>query len=308
VFIPKGVIKILIENQLIKLKVNATSLQHYRDLGYAVNVNQIIFVKAEDLTNTCKKEVKVICDYCNKEFGKKNDKLIRGRSILNKDACFDCFPLKQKEVVNKKYAVDCTLQLSEIKAKSQTTLKSNNGVDNIMKSNVGKNEFKQTMLKNYGCEYAQQSLEIQQKTRQSNMNNFGVEHPMYSKDIRQKVANTLFVNGVRVSKNQKKLADNLNGCINTNICGYFADIVFIKDRIILEYNGSGHDLSVQLGKISIDDFNNKEDIKLKSFVDNGWKCIIVENKHEKYINNNHIKEINNIINEINLNINTYKIS
>ena len=306
-FAPKGVLFILVENQLIKLRVNATSLQHYLDLGYFVKVNETISVKAEDLTITCKKEVNVICDYCGKLFFKNNDKLHRGRKIIKKDACFSCFPLKQKEVINEKYDVDSTFQLPEVKEKSQTTLKEKYGVNNCMKSEEVKDKFKRTMIKKYGVEYAQQSKEIRNKSKQTLINNFGVDHQMKCSDIRKKVANTLFVNGVRVSNNQFKLAKILDGSINTVICGYFADIVLENKKIIIEYNGSGHRLSVKLGKISKEEFKNKEINKIFKFNENGWKCLIIENKNEKYINKKHIVDIINIINNMHKNIITYNI-
>lgn len=79
------------------MRVNRTSLQHFLDKGYDVKVNQIIDVRAEDLTDTCKKKVKVVCDYCGTLIEKSYDKYIRGRKVIEKDACYNCFPLKQKK-------------------------------------------------------------------------------------------------------------------------------------------------------------------------------------------------------------------
>lgn len=282
---------ILIENQIIQLRVNKTSLQHFIDKGYSVKVNQTIGVNAEDLTRTCKKKVEVVCDYCGQVVEKSYDKYLKGREIVQKDACFDCFSIKQKEVTQYKYGVDCTLQLESVKKKSIKTLQNTYGVDNIMQSELGKDNFKNTMLERYGVEYAQQSEQIQQTTKMNNIKKFGVEHPMYLSDVRKKVANTLFVNGVRVSKGQKKLAEHLDGSINTNINGFFADIVLINEKVIVEYDGSGHNLSVQLNKISQEEFDNKENDRIKSLTDSGWKCLIVKDIKDKHFDKITIKNI-----------------
>lgn len=208
------------------------------------------------------------------------------------------FSIETKEVILKKYGVESTLQLDEIKNKSRRTLENKYGVDNIMKCEIGKEKFKDSMIKLYGVEYAQQSTIIQEKTKLNNIKKYGVKHPMYLSDIRKKIADTLFVNGVRVSKNQLLLSKNLGGSLNTNINGYYADIVLIDKKIIVEYNGSGHDLSVKLNKITKEEFNERENNRLNTFINNGWKCLIVENIKEKYINKTAINAIKDKINQL----------
>jgi len=309
---PKGVLFILVENQIIKLRVNATSLQHYLDLDYSVKVNEIIEVKAEDLNSGCKKDVNIICDYCNKKFTKKYYKYLKQRKIIKKDACFDCFPIKQKEVVQAKYNVDSTMQIKEIKNKSLNTIREKYGVDNVMQYKNIHNKFVNSMIEKHGVEYAQQSYKIREKTKNNNIVKFGVSCPMYNSDLKNKIkSGFLFVNGIRVSKNQFKIAEFLNGALNTNIGGKYADMVLLDNNIIVEYDGSGHDLSVKLGKVSKEIFEEKDKNRIHLFNQLGYKCLIVQNTKEKIIDDNILQNISQYINELKCKNNEllyYKIS
>lgn len=167
------------------------------------------------------------------------------------------------------------------------------------------NKFKKTMIDRYGCEYAQESEEIREKTKNTLMLNYGVEYPFYSEDIKTTISNSfVFVNGIRVSKGQVAIAKYFHGSLNTNILGYFADIVIIEKKIIIEYNGSGHDLSVKAGRISETDFLLKENKRIDDFIEDGWKCLIVENPNDKKMTKKRLNEIDIIINNFNDDIKT----
>lgn len=120
-------ISILKDNQIIKVRVNATTFDYYKNKGYDVKMNHSIEAKAEDLSHSSDKEIIVICDYCNKEFSKQYKNYLSSRKYVQKDACFDCFPLKQKDVIQYKYSVDSTLQLENLKRK----------VDKLVKLSMG---------------------------------------------------------------------------------------------------------------------------------------------------------------------------
>lgn len=261
-------------------------------------MNKAIFAKAEDLSNSSGIKVLVVCDYCGKEIEKTYQKYIKQREYIEKDACRDCFPLKEKDVCNIKYGKDCTLQTDENIIKTKNTLMEKYGVENCMQSPEVLNKFKNTMFNRYGYEFAQQSEVIRGKSKETLQKNFGVDVPIYNKDIKKKVNHFVYVNGIKVSNGQLKIAKLLNGSINTNINGYFADIVLIDDNIIIEYNGSGHRISVILNKISEKEFNEKEKIKIDTHMSTGWKCLIIENPNEKNLNKYRLNEISNLVNDI----------
>ena len=54
---------------------------------------------------------------------------------------------------------------------------------------------------------------------------------------------------------------------------YLIHIYDCKNKIDIDYDGRGHDLSVRLNKISKDEFINKEDERNKFMLNNGLKII-----------------------------------
>jgi very-short-patch-repair endonuclease/nucleoside diphosphate kinase len=277
--------------QKIKIKIISCVLGHYKKLGYDVQVNKMFEIKAEDLSKYSDVEVIVICDYCGKEFSKKNKKYISQRGIVKKDACFDCFSLKQKEVCNIKYSVDSTMQLEDIKLKSKKTIRNNYNVDNAMQCEEIKNKLKKTMLLKYNCEHAQQNPNIQRRTKNTLLKKYGVENPQKQYNYKYH-----FVNGIKVSKAQIKINNYLNGKLNVYLGGYYPDITLEKDNIIIEYNGSGHNLAVKIGKISQEEFDNKDKKRLNFFISQGWKCLIIENSLDKIISIDYLQSIADLIN------------
>lgn len=58
----------LIPNQFFDIKIIKTNIEHYRSLGYNVQLKDIITVPTEHLTKGSHQEVQVECDYCGKKF------------------------------------------------------------------------------------------------------------------------------------------------------------------------------------------------------------------------------------------------
>lgn len=288
------------ENQKIKLKINKSTLKHYSEKGYSFKSGETVEVDAKDLTDGSGMKVVVICDYCGEEFEKTFNKYKSQRKVVEKDACFKCFPLKQKEVVQKKYSKDCTLQVEEYREKAQRSVLQRYGVDNVMKNREVKKKVFDTMEKRHGYRYAQQSPEIREKTKKTLNQRYGVEHISQSSEGKRLYKKSLtHVNGVRVSKGQATLAKELGGALNIFIEGYYADIVLEDKGIIIEYDGSGHNLSVIMGKKTQEEFDKKEKLREKVFREKGWKVFRVVNSKDKQIDKQHIVEILDSLNKTN---------
>lgn len=289
----------LVKNQIVKLKVNATSLEHYRQNGYNVKVNQQIEVRVEDLTDSCTKKVKVICDYCGDQCEKTYQKYIRGRKFVEKDACQKCFPLKQKDVIQYKYGVDSITELPEFKEKSKQTSLERYGVENPFQSEEVQEKFKKTMNDKYGVEYAQQSEVIREKTKERMIEKYGVDNPFYIDGIKNKIDGSFeFVNGVKVSNPQKVIAYNLKGSLNTNLLGFFVDIYLPNDKIVIEYNGSGHYLSAIHGRTTKENITSKDKQRINELNKEGYKCLVVENNKDKKLSKIRLSTINDYINKL----------
>lgn len=262
-------------------------------------MNKYCYVKAEDLTHSSNIKVSVRCDYCGDVIEKTYSKYIKQRDKIKKDACYKCFPIKQKEVCKITYGVESTFQLKHVKEKSLKTINEKYGVDNVMQSPEIQEAFRESMIANHGVEYAQQSHTIRDKTTQTLINKYGVDSVIKIKGMKSKCNNFEYVNSKKVSKAQRQISDYLGGHLNINIGGYFADILISEDGLIIEYDGSGHDLSVRLGSITEEEFNNREALKFNCFLNQCYKYLIIKNPTEKTINKNVLQQISKKISELN---------
>ncbi|WP_434417374.1 DUF7487 domain-containing protein [Tissierella praeacuta] len=254
-------------------------------------MNHSCEVKAEDLTKSSQMKVKVQCDYCGDIIEKTFAKYIKQRNVIAKDSCYKCFPIKQKEVCNAVYGVDSTFQLEDVQQKSLKSINDRYGVDNVMQYPDVQEKYKATMMERYGTEYAQQSSEIRNKTQQTLVKKYGVNSVIEMENMKIKCNNFEYVNSKKVSKSQKKISQHLNGHLNVNIGGYFADIWTPDSNLIIEYDGSGHDLSVKLGSVSQEDFDERENIKRDTFLNHGYNYLVIANPTGKSITKLRLKDI-----------------
>lgn len=135
---------------------------------------------------------------------------------------------------------------------------------------VAREHFKTTMNNKYGAENPSQVQEMLDKSiarmKETNLERYGYEVASKNTEIKQKIRKAFAERNqdgslIPASKNQLYLANLYKGQINFPIQYYFLDIYFPQDNIYCEYDGSGHDLSVTLGRISEKEFKQKEQIR-----------------------------------------------
>lgn len=85
------------------------------------------------------------------------------------------------------------------------------------------------------------------------------------------------VRGVKYSRGQQYISDLLDGKINVPVGKYYADIV-VGNSIVVEYDGSGHWLSVERGSYTLEAFNEKELEREKFFFEEGYKTLRIVSK------------------------------
>jgi hypothetical protein len=212
---------------------------------------------------------------------------------------------KSKETFMKKYGVEHNMQIKENKEKREKTYLQKYGYTSASKNEKVKEKIKQTNLEKYGVESPFQSNEIKQRIKETNLIKYGVTNPMQNKfvkkkaeetnierygtpnpsqnkEIREKMSKTLFENNTApCSIQQKYIHSLLGGTLNYQFSKLLLDIAFVDDKIYLEYDGGGHSLNVELGKITQEEFNKKENKRWHFLLDNGWREVRVISSKDK---------------------------
>lgn len=168
-------------------------------------------------------------------------------------------------------------------------------VNNVSQLNAVKRKKIETCTKNFGVSYPMQSDVVLAKSRKTMYNTYGVEHNLQREDIKNTVrkanANIRGKNGtVMSSKAQRYLCELLNGKLNYP-CGYYNLDILLDNNVYIEYNGSGHKLNVDMGQITIEEFNKKEMIRYYYVKNCGYKCIVIDNVSDKLPSDNTIRHL-----------------
>lgn len=131
-------------------------------------------------------------------------------------------------------------------------------------------------------------------TKDNNFLKYGVDNPMKVPEIQLRCEQAKqnknfenskpfscyrFVNGIPVSLAQDNLAKILDFEINFHYNQYYLDLV--KNDIVIEYDGRGHDMEVRMNKISEQTFIEKEKIKEQKILEN-FRLLRIVDKKDKF--------------------------
>lgn len=276
----------IVENQMIEIKCT-NLINYYVQKGYTYKKGVPLYVKAEDLSPGSTRKIKVICDYCGIEYAMKNDyyqkNIVNGE--IKKCACKKCQYFKTREHNLIKYGVEHTALLPEVREKYKRACLAKYGVQNANQAEEVKQKKIKKALEVYGVENVFQAKEIKEKIKSTNMKKYGTENPFSNEDIKKKHSKAIeYVNGRKISKEQKRIAEIFNGVLNYQIDNYNVDIL-LENNIIIECDGKGHDLHVVLGRVSQEEFDKKEKKRTKYLLDTGYKIIRLIHKRNTNIFN-----------------------
>ena len=255
-------IGIVVTKKLI-VKNNKANRRYYKD-AIIYESDESLTLDVSKMPSQSNKKIDVECDYCG--------------DIVPVSICD--FTRIMKNCQNEKYACKkCR------KHKTRETMLNKYGVENCSQLEAVKDKKKRTTLKNYGCEYPMQSEIVLKKSRESMKRIYGVEHNLHREDIIEKVSlansHQRFLNGTApYSKAQKHISELCGGILNYPV-GKFNLDTLVKNGIYLEYNGSGHNMNVKMGKITQAEFDRKEVLRYKLLKKMGYKEIIIDNYSDK---------------------------
>lgn len=197
-------------------------------------------------------------------------------------------PAQAKEVQNKikitnneRYGGDTPLCSKKVRDKAKITTMKHYGVENPAQAEEVQNKMKETCKERYGHEHALQCEKIKNKVKETCRKKYGCDCYTSSEDFKNKTRNTWSFNNHEgpCSRQQKYLANLINGKINIPVAGYWADIV--KENTIIEYDGSGHALNVIRKQCTQEEFDLKERIREEKICEKGYRMIRVISKKDK---------------------------
>lgn len=249
----------MILSNTVKLKPNRKNYNHYKSLGYIFNHNDIIEVKVEDLTKGSHAIIDCTCDYCGKEM--QIEYRIYKRSIdgiIKKFCCDNCRRIKTAESNMITYGVKSVSNLPDYNDKVKSTCVERYGVCNYTQTNEYKERYKNTVREKYGYDNVSQVPEIRKKKTES-----------------------FYKNGTAKSSTQQRYICNvLHGELNYPIGLYNTDIYIPKDQLVIEYNGSGHWLSIKYGDLTEEEFKKKEVMRYYSIKSKNINQIFIISRHD----------------------------
>lgn len=200
--------------------------------------------------------------FFNEEIQNKRKKTLIDRygtqhPLQNKE-CFEKF----KQTNLKKYGCEFHIQSKEIKEKSKQSYLNRYGVENPFMSDEIRNKIKNTNLEKYGVETLLSLPSFHEYSRRVDMERYGVYHHLQNPDILAKQKETFYKNAsCPTSKQQIYLNELYDGELNFPLKMYNLDIYLPNENLNIEFDGSGHRLSCELGSLTKEEFERKEIIR-----------------------------------------------
>ncbi len=103
---------------------------------------------------------------------------------------------------------------------------------------------------------------------------------------------TYYKNGTqKCSLQQKYIFDLIGGELNYPVGNASLDIAFPNEMVYIEYDGSGHNLSVKVGEKTEEQFAEKEKRRNYKLYRLGWKSIRIISRKDNFPTDNKIKEM-----------------
>lgn len=273
-------------DQYVTVHVNSKNKEYFKSKGYKCGKNgSKILVKVSDLKPYSRAKIKVQCDFCNKiyvvTYSDYNNTKYKEYICCSNGSCQ---AQKRKLICQIEHGVDNWSSLPEVRKKVEDTNIEKYGCKCTLQNEEVRKKQKETCLKKYGVEYAIGSDDVQKKIRKTLNDRYGVYTPTQSEEFLSKSIQSKYINGNQTSsKNQRFICDCLDGKLNYPFKRYFIDVAFPDKKIALEYNGSGHDLSVKMGHITKKEFDRNENFRRKQLFLDDWKILEIISKKDKRI-------------------------
>lgn len=314
----------LVLPQTVKAKWQGRAITHYISKGYKfTNRGDELEVNVEDLSKGSEIKVRCNCDYCGEssivmycnyvkqiaKFGnfscRKCSRAIRVKQTWQQKTDIQIKEIneKKKQTCRKKYGKDNPFQVEKFKAIAKQTCREKYGKDYFLQTEEGKEKRRQNFKEKYGKDNPSQLEEFKEKQRQTCREKYGKDSFTQVEIFKIKANRTKIkkygscFGGAWIygSSQQKHIFEIVGGKYNYPFHGFFVDIALLKNKIAIEYDGTGHTVPVKSKKMTQEEFTQKEQNKENKLFEEGWKIIrLVNEKTDKLPDD---ETIVNLINE-----------
>lgn len=280
----------MILDEYIEITLNGANLRYYENLGYEIPRKKDkwgklrvpkgtkIIIKTSDLQKKSNVKIRVSCDNCNKEIIVSNDNYTKAIDRFGEYFCQKCNRIHCKKTNLEKYGVEYHTQLEETKRKIRETNLKKYGVENAFELDKSIVKRKNTCMKNYGSEYPFLSQKYWDETKEKLQKEYGVDNYANLPSVREKTTQSYYKNNSqKTSFQQQYIYELINSKYNTELnyaLDYYSLDVFLLDyNVDIEVDGGGHDLPVKTGKLTKDEFKQREIIRENIIKRNGIKIV-----------------------------------
>lgn len=322
----------IVPNQYFNVKIVYNNIQHYLDLGYDVKKGDIITVPLEHLKPYSKQKIKMICDYCGKEYETEYASVFRFNLYnkrtyckthaliginLDKYGTTSCMQVKEnveqmKKTKIEKYGAIYTAEMAEKQIETKTGKYGENfgkiahekakqtnldkfGYENAMQNPKIREKQKQTVVETYGVDNISKSVEIKEKKKNTFIERYGVESPMQCEEFIKKQQETFKMNdSQKTSSQQIRVFDMIKElCVDCDVELNYQFRNFCFDIALIK-----DDLKIDIeydGQHWHQDaqYDRRRDEVSKSY---GWKILRIKSSHKIPTNEQLEEAINKLIN------------
>lgn len=159
------------ENQTVQVRWASSNMKYYINQGIVfTKIGDTFEIPAKLLSSKSSAQVKVICDYCGKEYYTKYATYNKSNE-RGKVACKNCKQKKREDSFISKYGVNSPGASKFCKEKAIQSMIDKYGQGYALQTLTGRKSFEQSMLKKYNCVNPALSSELAYKARVTAYNN-----------------------------------------------------------------------------------------------------------------------------------------
>lgn len=250
----------------IQKKVQETNLRKYGSISPSGNVEV-----REKQKKTLMEHYGVENPSLSKEIQEKREQTFLERFGATNPLLNSEIREKVAQTILSRYGTENVSHNQDIQDKRRQTFIERFGVSAPLQNKECFEKMKQTNLEKYGCEYVVQLDEVKKKIVQTNIERYGYKNVMQSPEFFEKWFAKNGSDFVKSSRQQIYLCILYSGILNYPFKCFALDIFLPEDNLDIEFDGSGHRMSISIGTVTEEEFEKKELYRNVAIKKEGYK-------------------------------------